>query len=301
MRAILLIEHSEEIKLISSCLRGTEVEFIESDSLEGVKQAINNQSIDFLIADFSFPGVGNGDLVTALHEREQRPFLMFLVDEASQSKAVDALGEITGDYILKPISSESFKARFAVASRTRSMMGRLERILWESKTLALYDSLTGIFNRQAIYDHALAEVSRARREDLPFSLVMIEIINLLEIEKEHGPELTERMIRYVCSAVRANVRIYDLLGRWIGPKLLLALPNTQLEDTLKVIERVQQSIQAIEIEIPDTGQLAFDVNYGISNLRPQEDIPLYALVEQANSALIQARTESDKQVVPFQG
>ena len=48
----------------------------------------------------------------------------------------------------------------------------------------MFDDLTNLLNRQAIYEHALAEINRAQREKQPVGMVMIEIFNAGNIEEK---------------------------------------------------------------------------------------------------------------------
>lgn len=303
MRVLIIDNDAKQRKMISESLieEGYEI-FAFGNGKKGLK-SLQAEKISILIAAFDMPKFGGKELVDGIlaSKVDPSPFIVFLVNEGSQQAAVDCLGAILGDYMISPISSDGLRARIAVVKRSIKIRDRLDAVSKDSESLALYDQLTGVFNRQAVYDQALAEISRSQREGLHLSIAMIEICDLQEIEEEHGIKIRNQALRYVSSAVRANVRIYDILGRWIGAKFMLMLPNTNLEDVSTVVERVNQSISTIGIQLPDRSRLEIQVNVGVSSLPRAETIPLYMLVEQANSALLKASNEVETQVVYFEG
>ena len=303
MRVLSIDQDSKQSNQINDGLAGEGYEVFEVNDKKKALEYINNQQIEIVIAAYGMSSFPGEDLVADVLQAntEIPPFIIFLVDEGSQQGAVDCLAPIAGDYMVRPITPEGLRARITVAKRSIDMKKRLDRVQMDSESLALYDQLTGILNRQAVYDQALAEISRAQRENSPLCVAMLEINNLQQIEAEYNVEIRDQVLRYVSSAVRANVRIYDILGRWIGAKFLLMLPNTRVEDASSVVERVNESISTIGIDLPDRSRLEITVNFGVSSLPPEETVPLYMLVEQANSALLEANNEKKKQVVYFEG
>lgn len=303
MRVLILDANSNDHQNILAGLSGEDFEIIEvSDGDKGL-EIIAEQRVNILIASYSLEGFPGPELVSAILaiDSVSPPFVIFIVEEETQQEVVEALASLSGDYLTKPISPDDLRARMAIVKRSITMQERTDRVRQESETIALYDVLTGMFNRQVIYDHGLAEISRSQREGHNLSIAMVEINNLAEIEKQHGNEIRDQVLRYVSSAIRANVRIYDLLGRWIGAKFLLMLPNTNLEDASTVIKRVNESISAIGIPLPDHSSLAISVRFGVSSLPSEGTMPFYQLVEHANEALQQAKNESERQVVFFEG
>ncbi|MCH7662557.1 MAG: diguanylate cyclase [Chloroflexi bacterium] len=302
MRVLLIDQDTRQSNQINESLAGEGYEVFEVSGRNKALEYINNNQIAIVIAAYGMSGFPGEDLVADVIQAntEIPPFIIFLVEEGSQQGAVDCLAPISGDYMIRPVSPDGIRARIVVAKRSIDMRDRLDRVRRDGESLALYDQLTGILNRQAVYDQALAEISRAQREKLPLCVAMLEISNLQQIEAEYNVEIRDQVLRYVSSAVRANVRIYDILGRWIGAKFLLMLPNTNVEDASSVVERVNESIATINIELPDSRRLEITVNFGVSSLPPGETVPLYMLVEQANTALLEANSEVKNQVVYFE-
>ncbi|MBW8011194.1 MAG: diguanylate cyclase [Chloroflexi bacterium] len=300
MRILILDNDEEQRKFVRDNISSDDYELIEVENGQAALDILREKPIEILITEFEMPDFSAMDLVNNIlsSNLEKFPFIILITDEETQNEAVDCLGPIPGDYIIKPLDPEGLRARVKVAERSISMQERLSRVRKESASLALYDKLTGVLNRQAIYDQALAEISRAQRGNIMVSVAMIEVANLTGVTEKHGSDIRDQALRYVASAIRANVRIYDILGRWMGAKFLLVLPNTSEENAAKVVERVNQSVSTIGIRLPDRKRLDVEVAIGVSSLPDEESMPLYVLVDQANEALKKAvEGESDKVVV----
>ena len=152
----------------------------------------------------------------------------------------------------------------------------------------MYDSLTNLLNRQAVYERVLGEINRAQREKLPASLSLFEIINIQEIEEQYGKKISDQAIRFVARSIRANIRMYDILGRWMGARFLLMLPGLRDDSSAIVIERIFSAIHAIRIRLEDDTLLPLTIAAGHTSSDAAAPVPLYTMIEQANVALAHA-------------
>ncbi len=198
------------------------------------------------------------------------------------------------------VRGQELEARLVVAERTIAMQYRLHTQEDLPPDVAMYDDLTNLLNRQAIYEHSLAEVSRAQREKRPVCLVMIEIHNAGKIEEEHGIEMWRQAVRFVARAIRANLRMYDLVGRWMDAKFLVVLPSLAPEHGQSVIERIVTAVHAVNLRLDDGSLLGLDVAGGYTYASPDAHRPLYEQIDHANQALCQAANlETKPRVVEY--
>ncbi len=257
---------------------------------------------DILIADFDFPKFEgfeliNGILASDLHEY---PYIVFLTDPNQNKHVIDCLGPIPGDFVNRPIDKGEIEARLVIADRMISFKQQLLQKAGQSESLAIYDQLTSVLNRQAVYERALAEVNRAQRGDIQIGLGMVEIVNLAEIHQNHGAEVSNQTIRYVARAARANVRIYDIVGRWIGSKFLVLLPDLNEEFSKNIFERIQKAITTVKVKLPDGSLIGLDVRIGYVCLDQKNPEALYVLIEKANQALETVLKEDKLKILKFE-
>jgi len=70
---------------------------------------------------------------------------------------------------------------------------------------ALHDSLTGLYNRH-IDDILRKEFSRAKRENKPISLAMIDIDHFKKINDEHGHQIGDLLLKLFSEYILSNIR-----------------------------------------------------------------------------------------------
>ena len=264
----------------------------DSESLFGHLQA---DAPELIVSNFGLPN-GGIDLVNSILALMGAPFpyVLFLTEELSERYAVDCLGPIPGDFIVTPLRDEELAARVIVAERTIALQKHLLTQQDLPPDVAMYDDLTNLLNRQAIYEHALAEMNRSQREKKPVCLVMVEVINGKQIGKDHGTEIRRQAIRFVARAIRANLRMYDLIGRWMDAKFFVVLPGLSRENADNVVARILATVDTVQVRVADGSLLELEVAGGYTYAEPAKVRPIYELIDEANMALAAAEQGDTK-------
>ncbi len=302
MKVLLLDKDKKRLKTLVDTLGNQDFNIVvEKDGKEVLKHLLDDPP-ELIISDFELPG-GGIDLVNTILTltRDQYPYVLFMTEEEEENYAVDSLGPIPGDFLVKPLIKRELKARISVAERAIALQTHLRDTKGNRVDLALYDEMTNVLNRQAVYERALAELNRAMREKIQVCLAMLEVVNHKDIESEDKEEMATLAIRYVARAIRANVRMYDLVGRWIGSKFFLLLPSLPKEHTQAVIERIYTSISTVRVKYGEGEMLPIEIAIGYTWSTEEAPAPLYVLIEQANDALIEASNiEEGNRLVAYQ-
>jgi len=302
VKILILVADEKERSLINSSLDDLDLEIVEAQGDVDIPAVVDQYGNSVIIADFADDKNGGWELVNHIlaSNLEEYPFIIFMVEKEQEKQAIECLGPIPGDYLLRPLEGEELRLRLEVAERTLAMQTRLQGSSGQSESLALYDQLTGVLNRQAVYERALAELSRAQREHIQVVIAMVEVKNLEQIREEFGPEIRDQVVRFVARVARANLRLYDLVGRWIGAKFLLMLPGVDQENAGPIFQRIHTSVTTIRVRATDSDRVALDVRIGYSLMDVENPQPLYELIEQANHALEEAITSKKDQVIMYQ-
>jgi diguanylate cyclase (GGDEF)-like protein len=96
------------------------------------------------------------------------------------------------------------------------------------------------------------EVHRAERHGTPLSCLLLVIENLEEISREHGDELPEQTLAYVCGALRRELRDFDRVGRPSERELLIVLPGADGPRGEIVARRMLDRVSTIKVEAQGT-------------------------------------------------
>lgn len=300
MKVLLFDKNKKQRDKIKAFLDGQDYELIEAKSQKEVIATIKEDKPLLFISDFETKEGGTDLLNHVLGiELDSYPFMLFYTSRGSEQRVIESLGPITGDFLVKPLKESEFTARLMIAERMIVLKSRIKNGGSQTDDIALYDSLTGMLNKQAAYERALIEHNRAQREGLNLCMAMVEVTNLEKIEKDHGIEISNQAVRFVARAIRANVRLYDLVGRWIGAKFMILLPGTGTKHAAMVINRIQQGVTSITVKTPDGKELNLDVKAGYTISDKDEPIPLYMLIEQANDALIEISQDKKQAVLAY--
>ena len=110
--------------------------------------------------------------------------------------------------------------------------------------LWMIDQLTGLYNRSKLDELFEAELKRANRYGIHFSLLFIDIDHFKQINDIHGHMVGDDVLCAVAKQLKENVRDVDVLGRWGGEEFMLILPNTNQSEALILAEKLRNIIKA---------------------------------------------------------
>src|SRR5438270_521901 len=105
------------------------------------------------------------------------------------------------------------------------------------RELAQADVKTGLMNAKE-FEHAVdMEVARAERMETPFSLLIVDLDHLREINNAHGHLAGDVVIRGIAAAFREELRRYDVPARFGGDEFCILLPATPPFEAVRIAER----------------------------------------------------------------
>lgn len=297
MNVLILSQDTKKLDFLGKIIESQEFAYHSLEVEDGIQEDINLNSADIIVADFEEKDFGSMNLVNRIlaSDIDFYPYVIFITAPGGEGSIIDTLGPIPGDFLVGPVKEQELLARLAIAERSIALQTNLRNNDGFSDDLAIYDPLTGILNRQAVYERALAEFTRSQREGSQLGFGMLSINNIEELFENHGKEVRDQALKFVARALRANVRIYDHVGRWIGEKFILLLPGVSFEQLPPIFERLRMAITTILILLPDDNRVQLDIRIGYTSSAKDGSVPLYNLIEQANLALDAAqKTESQK-------
>ena len=175
--------------------------------------------------------------------------------------------------VLRPASaagSWSAEERSLVASATALIRVVLEHeaIQQETSAQSRNDPLTGLIHGGAFLDELTRRIDRLEREELPGTLLMIDIDNLDSLNERAGLEAGDAALCALASLLRATFRPADLLGRLGSDDFVVWLDGA---DDLAAAERAEtlrlQGARELACFAADHGQ-AFSVSIAIGTRWP---------------------------------
>lgn len=153
----------------------------------------------------------------------------------------------------------------------------------ELKMLSRTDDLTGIPNRRDIMEKIQFEYHRSKRSHQPFAIILGDIDKFKRFNDTYGHDCGDVVLRMVAQTLQASVRKNDYLSRWGGEEFLIVLPETTVEGTLVVAERIRSSVEEAHLEYEGKklqvtitlGVAFFDEKLGVDQSIQNADQALY--------------------------
>ena len=239
--------------------------------VENAKDAWNliaESDIRFVIADASTQEQGVHQLIQHVRSNPNlfgHTYILLLINKGQNGGLISSLGIGADDYLNKPIAPQELKARVSVGVRILTMGDTLMQARDQLDSMAMYDNLTGLMNRQAFYKVSQGELERARRASEGISVIALDVDNFKAINAEHGHPVGDNVLQVVAQIIREKCRPYDCIGRWAGDQFTIALPGIVSTDAEKVAKRILAGVQASEISITDGSPLEIKLSAGIAS------------------------------------
>ncbi len=149
------------------------------------------------------------------------------------------------------------------------------------------DPLTQVLNRSALLTYAVREIDLAKRQDLPLSLLLIDLDNFKSINDRYGHAVGDTVIQHVSNRFMACIRKSDLLFRYGGDEFTVLMSSTDTQQALKVVNRLLRCIRE-PVSTNGHGWFKLSSSIGVAGLRPEDNYS--TLVKRADGAMYQAKT-----------
>ena len=170
----------------------------------------------------------------------------------------------------------------------------IRRFMMHAQLLAQarVDTKTGLLNSSTWEREAEVEISRAVRTGSPLALALVDIDHFKVVNDTYGHLVGDKALRAVTDALRSQLRVYDLAGRFGGEEFVVLLPNAREVDAITVAERLRAHIAAMSIPVGDDAEsgpcVKLTISVGVAALHG-ESRELTDMLAAADSALYYAK------------
>ena len=167
----------------------------------------------------------------------------------------------------------------------------VERGIADLDRLTQIDPLTGAWNRRHLRNRMPETVNWLARDNVPCSLVALDIDGFKEINDVHGHARGDEIIVRLSNLVQERIRERDLLVRYGGDEFLLILQNTRETNALHLVEELRRTIAAM----PHDDGLQVTISAGVAELVYGETVTSW--MARADDALLHAKRAGRNRVV----
>ena len=192
-------------------------------------------------------------------------------DRNDCAKASQRLSQPADQDSIRAIADALVRSLRAVENRHAALEQRLTAAKLEMETLqqslatsmveANRDAITGLSNRRS-FDKAIEEAcSRADLGSFNFCLLMVDIDHFKNFNDRFGHLVGDSVLTLVASSLKQTIKGRDIVARFGGEEFAVILPDTTLQNAVKLSEQIRERIAGRELRKRSTGDSLAGLRY----------------------------------------
>lgn len=254
-------------------------------------EAATRQDPDLVICSLNLEDDDALRLLSQFRANESTRHLPILMvgEEDQTDKLAKALDLGANDYLMKPVDRNELLARVRTQIRRRRYQELLRENYEQSLSLALTDSLTGLYNRRYLLSHLKRLMADTGHRHKPLSVLMLDVDHFKMVNDTHGHAVGDVVLQHITEIMRSNVRNVDTVARLGGEEFVIVMPDTHETFAVRIADRLRQRIADTPTVLPDGRALTVTVSIGCAMREMLDDETMEALMKRANMALYRAK------------
>jgi diguanylate cyclase (GGDEF)-like protein len=225
-------------------------------------------------------------------------YVILLTSNEGRQNMLDAMQAGADDYLVKPFDEMELKARLLVGKRILDLQEELVSARESMRHAATHDSLTGLMNRGEIVGMLQRELERARRARKPVGVILSDVDHFKSVNDTLGHLFGDEALREIGRRLRAQLRVYDSVGRYGGEEFLMILPNCDLPNTLLRANELREIVAATPVVYSGEERL-ITMSMGVAVSARDGKNEVEALLNQADGGLYAAKEKGRNRIEHF--
>ncbi len=285
---VLIVEDSEDdaiLLLRKIRLGGYRPAMRRVDTAEAMRQALETQAWDLIIADHNIPGFGSVEALEIARKYDADIPFILVSGSIGEEIAVDAMKSGAHDYVMKDnltrlppaIDRELREAENRRAHRKAEAMIR---------HMAFHDGLTGLVNRAEFERRVADAVDSAQRTGEQHALCYLDLDQFKLVNDSCGHLAGDELLRRLSRRLRGGIRESDTLARVGGDEFGVLLNNCPLARAEQIARGLLERIKDFRFV---WGERSFNVSASIGVARVNGEDDTNALLSVSDMACYRAK------------
>lgn len=297
MKILVCDDDPADCELLRTCLQqitDKEIVLLQAQHTRQIQDALGKHRIDLVLMDSQMPGKSGMEWLVEISKRQLAPVVM-LTGSGTEEIAAQAFQRGAVGYL--PKGSLSLEKVSNIINTALDKWTRLQQAKADKEKLerlATFDSLTGLYNRQAILGKLRDLCNLANRYKDDFSLIMLDIDHFREVNDRYGHLTGDKVLQKIATLVRRSIRDADTVGRYGGEEFMIILPRTNLASSWAAAERLRSIIERTQMKDYAGDVFVVTVSQGLAAWERGEDT--YSLISRADEALRKAKEKGRNRV-----
>ncbi len=254
--------------------------------------------VDLVIVNVASEGFDGLKQIAQLRSNEatRRVPVLAVVEPTDRPRLVKALELGANDILLRPVDTEELAARARTQIRRKRYADFLRQKLDYSLEMAVTDALTGLHNRRYMAGQLQALVGRANHSGPGVAVLVLDIDHFKAVNDGFGHDAGDEVLREFAVRMATNVRAIDLPCRLGGEEFVIVMPDTAIEDALRIAERIRRDVAETPFPVMG-GREHLTVTISIGVAASQADDTPEALLKRADEGVYEAKSRGRNKVI----
>ncbi|OGT02487.1 MAG: diguanylate cyclase [Gallionellales bacterium RBG_16_57_15] len=171
---------------------------------------------------------------------------------------------------------------------------QLEQDLAQVSEKVREDQLTGALNRRGLDEAFEREATRCERSKSPLCVALLDIDDFKRLNDSFGHKAGDEALMYLSSVIQETLRPSDTVARYGGEEFIILLPEVELEEAVKTIERLQRELTR-KFFLHENERILITFSAGVA-LRTAEEAQ-EDVIGRTDKAMYQAKSAGKNRVI----
>lgn len=204
------------------------------------------------------------------------------------------------DYILRPVDRNEILARIRTQVRRKRFQERLRATYEISLSMALTDSLTGLYNRRYLEVHLEKLLLKNQESKKSLAVLLIDIDHFKKVNDNYGHNVGDEVLKIFSKRLLDSLRSFDLVARLGGEEFAVILPDVTEQRAWMVAERLRTAIADVPFAVSGpVSEITVTTSIGAAIIDPTPQT-MKQVMERADKVLYQAKQGGRNQTI-FEG
>jgi len=228
---------------ILSVLRDEGFSVESSDTDPAVLKKIEGGSYEVVISGLDFLELSGMEVLDRIKEKAPESEVILIDGQWGRERVLEAIRKEAFDCLARPVDPTRLLITVERAVEKIHLKRTMKSYADQVGELSVIDGLTGIYSHQYLVDRINSEIKRVRRFGWPLSCLMIDIDHFSRINSTYGLPTGDAVLRQIADLLRSTIREIDVIGRYRGEVFMIILPNTPIEETSGLANRILNLVE----------------------------------------------------------
>lgn len=170
---------------------------------------------------------------------------------------------------------------------------------WE--LLSKTDELTGVLNRNGMYEYEKENFIKAKKQKIPFAVLIIDADHFKEINDTYGHFMGDECLKATAHEIAGTVEPGMITVRYGGDEFMVLGTGLTSKDVKKVADRICAKVSECKMCDANGEHISLSCSIGAFNAIPQKEEQMNYFIHMADKALYKSKEAGRNQATIIDG